>query len=307
MDAGVLVGITTKILFLTVLGYVLRKTRIINDEVQKGLGGLLINVIMPCSVLASGSRPYEREMLNHLLLMMALVAGYYIVAMVLMPLLVKPLPMPGKNKAMMANIAIFGNVGYIGIPVIQSLYGSEGVLYTVIYSLFFQLTAFTWGVWKLGGKDISVGKLFLQPATLAAIFAVVMFVSPFTLPWPLVESLESVGNMSAPVALFVIGSSLAKLRLPTLFTDGWAWLSVFLRQVLSPFLGGVVLVLLGVKGIMPATFLILTGIPSAAANVIFAEKYDQDVPFAAKAVSLGTLMMLPLLPLSGYIAGRLFF
>lgn len=305
MPVEVLLELIIKIAVLTALGYLLRKIGMITDGFQKGMSDMLMFVIIPCSVLATANTPKQQGMALNLLWAALLVLAYYAVSFALTSLLAKGLS-PGPNRGVFIALSVFANVGFIGFPIVQSLYGAEGMLYTVIANLAFQFAMFSVGVRLYGGRDVDFLHFVRQPNIILLLLGVVLFLLPVSLPGPLVSTLDLVGNMSAPFSMFVVGSALAQIKFSSILTSKRAWLVTLLRQLVFPLLSALVFYAMGLKGVLPSTLVMLTSLPAATLNVIFAEKYGADVPFATRAVSQGTLVMLISLPLTATLCGVLF-
>lgn len=307
MDVGVLAGLVTRIFVFTAIGYGMRKKGLMGDVLQKGLSDMLLGVIMPLNMIAAGSVQYDRRLMMNILWMFVLVIGYYAVTLVFVPLTGKALGLPRHKNMAMSNLITFANVGFIGFPIVQSLYGDEAILYAMVYSMIYNIFAFTVGVWRLGGEAETLKSILLRPATIAPFLSILLFISPIKLPEPLTTSFSAVGVMAAPVSLFVIGGSLAKISFFSMFKDGWSWLVTVVRAFVMPALCAGVALLLGMRGILPAVFVLLSSLPPGATNVIFSEKYDVELDFTTRAISLSTCMMIPLLPLAVFTIDKLFF
>ncbi len=296
MPIQVLFEVMFRFAFVVVLGYALRKKGIITDEFQRILSELLLTVALPLSVIAAGNSSYDSSVADELLIAAAIAVGYYLITIPLMVLLSRTLPMNRTKQNTTSMLVILSNLAYFGFPIIFELFGAEGMLYAITYSLTFQLAAYTYCVWLLGGEKASL-KIFLKPMTIAPFIAIGIFISPFRLPDMVVSSFEMVGDMSSTFALLIIGSSLAKIKFLSVWTDKWAWLVSFFRLLLIPAVVIGVLWALGLKGVMPATMAILSSLSPATINVIFAERFGHDVSYATRAVVQGTVLLLVMLPL----------
>ncbi len=296
MSMATLGGLMFRILFMAALGFGMRKWGIINDEIQKGLSAMMLMVVVPMSALAAGNNSYSRQMAANLLWAGAITLGLYaltIAVALAARRFVKGLP--GPNRNLLANLVVLGNVGYIGFPIIREIYGDEGFLYAVVLNLAFQLVAYTLGI-KLAGGELTLKSVFTQPLTVASILSILIFASPFRLPAFVVVAFNEVGALSAPFAMFVIGSALGKLRLSSVFTQKYAWMAFILRQIVLPLAVGGALYALGFGGKLASVMVVLAGMPPATMNVIFAEQFGGDGAFTTRAVMLGTLLMALTLP-----------
>ena len=79
----ILMGMMIKVVLLVALGYGLKKKGKISEELDKGLSGLLVNVIFPISVIASANNEFSLDKLRNILIIMAVALIYYIGAILL--------------------------------------------------------------------------------------------------------------------------------------------------------------------------------------------------------------------------------
>lgn len=305
MATGALFSLIFRIALMAALGYIMRRRGMMDDEFQKKLSNILLQVIIPFSAIAAGNSNYDKQLGGNLLRTAGVVVIYYVLAVALMFFIHRSHRVPGKKNDIMFTLVVLGNTGYIGMPILQELYGAEGLLYAVIFNLGFQFVAFTVGVKVLGGQ-LSLRRFFGSVMTLAPLVAILIFVSPFRLPAFMVSAFEQVGSLSAPFSMFITGSALAKIRLRELVTDKLAWMVNALRMFVFPLAMAGALYAAGFSGIMPAALVVLTGMPPATLNVIFAEQYDSDMPFTTRCVVQGTTLMMLTLPLCILMNQQLF-
>lgn len=306
MSIEVLGGLMFKIAFMALLGYLMRRRGLITDDFQGRLSTILLNVVIPISVIGTGNAEFDRAMAQNLGWTALFTLCFYTVAVAVM-LALRPAmkTLSRENKNLFANLGILGNTAYIGIPIVTAVYGHEGALYAIIVNLGFQLVAYTLCARLMGGA-VSVKKFFSSPMTLCPIIAVLIFVSPFRLPAFMVSTCQDIGALSAPFSMFIIGSALACIPFSSLWKDPHAWLVFGLRQLFFPALTTAALWLAGFGGVLAGAAVLMSGMPPATLNVIFAQQYNADLPFATRSVVLGTTLMLFTLPLWVAVGSALF-
>lgn len=140
-----------KIFIMVMFGFILKKKGIIDDGFQKNISALLINAIFPINILSSANATFEKGMSEKLIQSTIISASYYILAIIIMTVLSKYLLTEKKKRNIFITMSVFANTGFIGFPIVGAIYGSEGMLYAIIYNLFYQLFFFTYGVKLLSG------------------------------------------------------------------------------------------------------------------------------------------------------------
>jgi predicted permease len=181
--AGVLVNLLIKIFILTIFGYALKKWKIITQELQEGLNSLLLKAILPVSVFMSSQNEYSMDAVNNMMITAVVALAYYIIALLIATLVSKKLSISMDGKKVFITMSVFANVAFIGYPIMQELYGNEGVLLAVVYNIFFQLIFFTYGISLLSGKkQMKLHMLYKNPVVLSSLLSVILFIFKIKIP-----------------------------------------------------------------------------------------------------------------------------
>lgn len=229
-----LLGLMLKVVLLTGLGYVVKKKGMITDEFERVLSNLLVNVIFPISVIASSNNDFSADKVKNILTIVSIALVYYIGAILLSKQIGKHLHLPEKDQHIFLTMSVFANTGYIGIPIVLELYGTEGMLYAVIYNMFYQFFFFTYGIALLNGG----GQLRLRdawnPCVKSAFLAIALFLLQVKFPAPIQDTIETVGNMVVPLSMMIIGFGLTEIRFLDIIKDGKAYAVSVLRLLVFP-------------------------------------------------------------------------
>ena len=290
-----------QVALLMALGFFLKKRRLITPEFQQGLADFLMYAVMPFSVLASAGSEFSPQLAGRLGQAGLIACGYYLAALPLCGLLARQVfkkkAAPGR-QGIFVTMAVFANTGFIGLPVVKALYGSEGFLYGIIYNMAYQVFLFTLGVMLLGGsRKFPWRALYGDPVTVLSVAALAIYLSPFRFP-PLLNGLfNQIGDMCVPISMIVTGCCVADVKLTGLFREKSAWLISLLRLLALPLAMLAVLRLLRVSPVLAAACVVLTALPVGSLNVILAQRYGADTNYATTAVVQSMLLFLGALPL----------
>ena len=146
-------------------------------------------------------------------------------------------------------------------------------------------------------KYISLKKAFLNPAFLSLIVALPLFFTNTRLPSEINTMVTLLGKMSTPMCMLIMGMRLATVELKSLFTDRLQYAAVFVKQIIMPLLGLLLISLFPVSTDMKRTMFILCATPVASVVLNFAEMLGEGQKTAANLVLLGTLSSLITIPL----------
>lgn len=295
------------ILFLyMLLGVVLNKVHIINSDFNQRLTKIIINVTMPFLILASVLKQ-EGERDTAALGAVALVAVVtYIALPVLSYLLVRLFRVRPERQGLYMFMTIYSNVGFMGFPVLNALYGSKAVVYAAIFNIIFNLSIYTYGVivmhYKRGGaKEALQLRSLLSPGISLSLVAILVYIFRIPFPAPLTDALSAIGDMTVPLAMIVIGATLGSMKLKELFDDWKLFPYVIFRQFLLPLcMFPLLRLFLHDEMILGISFILLM-MPVANTAVLFANLYDNDDKLAAKAVFFTTLSCIVTIPALVYI------
>ena len=268
------------------------------------MSALLIRAILPVSVLASSGAALSGQMSQGMGITAAAAGIYYLAALIGMTFFVKTLPMDTGEKSALISMSVFANTGFIGIPLAQAFLGAEGAMYAVIYNLMFQLFFYSYGM-HLFNKAGRVRPLAVikNPVTIVSLFSVAIFFSPFRFPAVIQSVLDSIGGMTTPLSMMIIGCTLVGLRPGKLLRDKYSYLLSAVRLLVFPLLMLLGLWLFRVPAAPGMICVMMTALPSGTLNVVMSQRYGCAVEYVSRAVVQTLLLMGLTVPLIMALAG----
>lgn len=303
MDTNVIVSQMIILFLILALGYFIFKIKLVDDNFTKQFSALVIKVTMPALLLSSVLDITERQPLRDVLTSFGIaVALFFIVMPIVGFLLAKLFRVKRNSTGLYVFMATFSNVGFMGFPVISALAGEVGLFYAAIYNLVFNVAVFTLGVWLVNhdkdgessGFDI---KLLLSPGVIAALLAIALYFMNIKLPVLLCNTIRSVGSITSPSAMLIIGCTLAKMDIKTVFSDWRLYPWILIKQIVIPILLWIPLAMIIKNEILLTVTFILFLMPVANNAVLFANTYNGDAELAARSVFLTTLFSLLTVPI----------
>ncbi len=311
------------LLFISVLslfiymipGFILRKTGVTDSNFAKALSVLTLYVAQIALIIHS----YLIEFNSTIFKGVVHVFIYSFVIHLVLYFLAKQFfkKAPEKSKRVLQFGLIFSNAGYMGIPVINDVFGAEYALYATIYIVWFNIFAFSLGrlIYTNDKKYISLKEAIINPAVIPIIIGLVLFVtgaggwiyktaSEATIVGTackiFYDVLTVLKNLVAPVSMMVIGTRLADINFKGILKDKYMYPFVILRLLILPaIIWGVLKIfslLVLVDGTAMSVMVILASTPAAALTTMFAELYDGDSPYAGKLVAITTILSVITMP-----------
>jgi len=284
------------------VGYIGRKCGIFTDVNNAALSTTLVKVTLPCTVFISMMRPFSPTLLIESLATLLLSAVVYLSGYVLGALLARVMKASHSEKRVWQFSLVFANVGYMGFPITQAVFGYEGLIYTSMANVSFNVLAFSLGVYLFKSGDdrenvkANIKSIVLNPALVATYIGFVFFVTGLRLPGVIEDGVGLVGSMTTPLSMILVGSILAKNKLRLLVGDPRVLPVIFLRLLGIPVASFFVLRLFISNPVMLGVVVILAAMPAAALTVIFAEQYKGDTALASKLVALSSALCLLSIP-----------
>lgn len=300
-------GTQVLVLFLLMgVGFLCARKKLLTDGAVKSLTDLMLYIITPCMMISAFQQVYDPRLLRGFLITAAVCAAVYAAEIGLAHLLIRE-PDQARRRVLRFG-AVFPNCGYMALPLLQALFGSEAVLYGAAFNAVNTIYLWTYGLTLManGKEKIRARTLLLNPNMISIAVGLLLFFGSVRLPTLLGKPIEYIAAMNAPVPMLLIGFYLARLDLRTVLRSRGELLLLALRLLLVPLLTLGVLYLCGVRGTLLTTNVLCVSAPVATMCTMLSTKYDADPVLAAGCVAVSTLLsvvtMTVLVGFTGYIA-----
>lgn len=278
-----------------ILGYIANKTKVLNQSANAIFSGFLLKIALPATILNSsfGQTDLDKTVIIPTALMATAV-------FIIIPLVSRGFAKRFKWDSTYELMLNYSNLGFMGFPLVESLYGKDSLFYAAIFMMVFNLHIFTVGVitiqGKGGGRKQTLQKL-LSPGILSAVIAFAYVLFPVPLPDTVKTIVAGVGNCTTPLAMMVIGSQLAGVSILEILKQRQLYVMALLKLIVYPVLIYVLFVLCLGKGIRTEIAAVLTGLPVAGNVTMLCSEYNGDVKLAAQGTCITTLLSLLTIPL----------
>ena len=306
---------------MVVLGVIMRKAGKVDEKASKYFADVVIYLTQPAMIIYSFldvklSTEIVTTAAFVLIASMILHFGYFGLSTLLFN------KSPEKQKYILKYSVIFTNAGFMGIPLISELFGSEAAIYATFYVVSFNVLNWSLGCY-LYTKDksyMSPKKMLINPATVPTYIGLFFFIlggfitipeavapvwSGFVVPLVKDNILFLLKSTVIPLSMMMIGIRLAESNFKSMFLDKNIPLLILIRLLAIPVCVAFILKGVSMLGILPAdlvtngsaVLVISSSTPVAAMATIFAERYDGDAVYASRIVSATTLISLITMPL----------
>lgn len=296
MPVSVVSESIVSLFIMILLGIYARRREIITDEINKGLVDILIQIALPFMIFSSFLQPYDSAMKANVLKSVYFSILAYLLMTAASFLLLKPVKDDKKTILHFSNV--FVNTGYIGFPILHSLYGPEGIVYGSIFNMFFVLLVWTYGVILFNGRQhaqdlaTEIKKALINPSIIAVCVGLSIMSFNIRLPGVILFASRGIGNLTGPLSMMIIGGILSKVNVKKYLRDWTVYYGIAVKLVIIPMIVLFALMLIGPSSIVTNAVIIMTALPASAMTSIFAETFGKEKEYAAVVVSATTLLSL---------------
>ncbi len=302
MEYGFIIGERIIIMFIILLiGAFCYMKGLITKEGTKQLSVVELNLVNPILIFMSYQKDYESEMAHNLLWAFILSAVSYAVAIVLSYLLVSK---KQKSFSIERFSVVYSNCGFIGIPLINGLFGAEGVLYLTAYVTFFNFLVWTHGLMTMKEKiDFSSAlKALKAPSVIAIFLGLICYFTRLHLPSIPAQALQYISDMNTPLAMIIAGATAAQTNILAVFRKPRNYLICFYKLLAIPLIAFLVIRLFNAPSIVCTTLTVAAACPVATTGIMFAITLDKNSEKCSEFFTMSTLLSALTLPLVTIIA-----
>ncbi len=290
---------------IVILGYAACKLGYMGDKFDKKLSSIVVDITCPLLVLSS---VMGDEMPDRSLILPLVGVGFltYIILLVFGFWVPRFISKNHDDQGMIGFSLMFANVGFIGYPIVASIFGSKAVFYAALLNVPNTFFIFTAGVMLVKG-EYSIRqfnpKVLLSPALIGAFIAALLVAFGVHTPEMIARPITMVGNITVPAALMIIGSSMARLPLREIIGSGKVYATSFLRLVIVPLSVYFLFRLCGVNTLINNINTVVIAMPVASFGTMFCMKYGRNPSLMTEATFITTLFSIITIPLITLLFG----
>lgn len=300
MDIMVVFQTMLKLFLLLVLGFVLFKCHIFDEYTNKKISALIVNVASPMLIISSiaGVEGNDKSIV---FLMIGAGILMYIGFIILGKIINRIFPFPKKDWPVYECMVVFANTGFMGYPVLLDVFGQEAVFYASLIHMAFNFFVYTYAIMCLTKSDDSEFKLnfkqLLTPGIVLIFIGILIYLFDIQLPSVLMDTINSVGSLTAPLSMMMIGSSLAVYPIKDSLTDWRSYVFAFVRLIIVPFMTMIVCRLLHINPYYANITIITNAMPVGSMVLMLATQYNANVKIVTRNIVVSTLLSVITIPI----------
>jgi len=295
-SAQTILNQTIIMLILIVTGIICKKTNIISETGNKDLSKLVLNVVNPIVILMAYQTDYKPYLVKNLLISFALSVLSYAVFITAAYILIPA--KENRETSIERFSAIYSNCGFMGIPLVDAIFGFEGVFYLTAFITTFNLFVWTHGVILISGEKQlkNIAKIFYSPVIISIALGIIMFFFQIRIPENPTKALDFIASLNTPLAMIVSGVTIADTNVIALIKKVRIYYICLLKLILIPVIVTVIFAFFNINECVRLTVIIAASAPSAAMCTLQCIKYNKNSLYASEIFAATTILSVIALP-----------
>ena len=216
--------------------------------------------------------------------------------------------LPRQDWGTYQYMIIFGNIGFMGFPVITAIFGAKALVYAVIMNIVFNLLVFSYGIKLITDGSETAGsfswrKLINMPLISSALTLVLFFLH-IKLPAVVNTALFTMGDATTPMAMLILGCTIAEMPLRELFDEWRVYIFTAVKLLAMPLLVFLLLQLLPgfeANSLLGKVLVVLSSVPVATNATMLSIEYGGNNKLVAQGIFFSTIFSVLTIPLLVFI------
>ena len=283
------------LLFYLAVGMYCVKVGLIDRDSKEKLVDIILRITLPCMIFNSFNNPLTPEVMKQTALILVVAVSISILSFLLGKVIYNKYPQ--KKKSILHYCTLVNNSGFLGMPMVSAVYGSEGLFAASIFIIPNRIFMWTAGLAMFTTADFRTKckNILLNPCIVTVFLGIARRITGFPVPEFLDTAIANTDAVTTPLSMMVIGTMLIgvpwkKLLEPSIFR------LAFVRLIALPLVALYILNLIDAQPLLAGVSLILTGMPAGSTSALLAAKYGADEDYASRCIVTTTIMSLATIP-----------
>ena len=219
-------------------GVILVRTRVLSCETLEPISKFVLKMALPVMVFINITDGVERQVLYESWPIFVIATIFYIFMYAAGRGMVKLLHLQKNRAGIYQAMLLFGNIGFIGLPMIAGVFSEKGVLYASVFMIMDQFMLWTLGVKLLSpeGEGWFALKKLVNPATVAILLGMILMLAQVRIPALLDTALQKIGSTASPLAMIYVGGIFAGISFRRYIREISLYGIVLVQMMVAPIL-----------------------------------------------------------------------
>lgn len=277
---------------------------LITRDGTKQLSTVELMIVNPLLIFMSYQSEYSKELLHGLLWAFLLAAISFAATIIASTLII---PRSREDFDLERFSSVYSNCGFIGIPLINGIYGDEGVLYLTGYITLFNILVWTHGYMVMKGqRDLSAFfKALKNPSVIAVAIGLICYLTGLRLPEVPAKALDGLASLNTPLAMLIAGSAASRTSFIKAFKNSGIYIVSAMKLLVMPIMCFGIMRLTGAPPMVITVITIACACPVATTGTMFAVLFNKKPERCSEFFAVTTILSGVTLPLVTAFAGAM--
>ena len=292
---------------LILVGVYLYKSRHLSNESTRQLSWIIVNITNPITLLCAALQEEEKVGVSEIGIALFGFVIMYVIVFASAYLIPVMLGVDRSRRYAYRMLAIFGNVGFIGIPFANAVLGSSSLIFVSLCGLSFNFIVYTYGIATLKRTAIEQNPLsdrtdefsmknIINSGTVMGIVTIVVYLADIKVPEGVNATLTYIGNCTTFLSMVVLGVSVAQMVPKEVFSRWRLYVFVLIRQILIPILLIFILREIISNRLILHTIIVMSVMPAGNMPLMMAKQFGVDESMISAGIILTTILTMITIP-----------
>lgn len=297
------------IMILILTGMFLYHKKMLSENTSRQLSGLIVNITNPAVLICSAFDDTPKVSLRELGIGMCVFLISYTVLILFAYLIPLIMRIPDHARYSYRMLTVFGNVGFIGIPLASAVLGSGSLIFVSLNNLIYNVLVYTYGLSVLkkaaaeqgtytnDENDENILHKLVNAGTVSAVLTIIFYLGNFKVPTIISSSFTYAGRTTTFLSMLVLGVSVAQMALKDIFSHPKLYLFTLIRQILLP-IGFTLLLGLFIKEtLILNTCALMLAVPAGNMPLMLSKQLNVEESTISQGIILTTILSLITIPI----------
>ena len=276
-------------ILISAIGMICYKANIITKQVQKYFSALVLKIVIPCFIIMSFQVDLSHDLVNGMVYALILSILSHLIMIVLSNVVIH------KNEkreyAIERFSLVYTNCGFMGIPLIESVLGTEGALYATIYLTVFNILVWSHGVIVIKNNFTfkELVNVFKTPTMISIAIGIILLAFGIKLPEIVARPLKYIASMNTPLPMLIAGVMIAQQSFLDTIKDLRAIYIAFLRMLVFPIFVFLVIRQIPCSDLVRMATILSVSCPAATIGTLFAIEHNKNATYASRIFAISTI------------------
>lgn len=272
---------------MLLLGVLVRKQKLLNDDDVKKLNSVVFKVLFPILMFSNiyGNKISEVFDLGLVIYSVSMILILYLI----ITFIVLKIEKNNKKRGAMIQAIYRSNFVLMGLPMAQNLAGAgnagtTAIMVGIVVPLYNVLAVVTLEFYRGGQVDLKkvLKGIAKNPLILGSLVGIIAVLLGIRLPQVAEKTISQISAAATPMALIALGASFTIKSVEEEIRN--LYICIIGRLIVIPFIGLSIGALLGIRDIGFITLIGIFASPCAVSSYIMAQQMDSDAELAGNTV-----------------------